>query len=172
MTYAIDQHACVHFIRASASTPSVTKFLLVSAMLSRVNRAPWWDDESWETVHKTNTEKMPDYHKAKVASDKALVKLGGERKGWGWISLRPAALSNGEETGKVTMGKTQYTGDVTRADVADVAVRLLEKEGISGWFDLIGGGEDTAKEVERVVSEGVDTREGEDLDNIKESDFA
>ncbi|PQE10364.1 hypothetical protein CJF32_00000887 [Rutstroemia sp. NJR-2017a WRK4] len=171
-TYAIDQHACIHFIRASVSTPSITKFLLVSALSSRASRAPWWDEKSYELVQKINTEVMPHYYKAKVAADRALVKLGEERKGWGWISLRPGQLSDEEETGKVSLGRTAARGAVPRGDVAEVGVRLLEREGVSGWFDLLGGEEEVGKAVERVLSEGVDCREGEDLDSVKESDWA
>ncbi|KAM3065684.1 hypothetical protein ACMFMG_011389 [Clarireedia jacksonii] len=171
-TYAIDQHACIHFIRASVSTPSITKFLLVSAMIARAGRAPWWDDESWALVHKTNTETMPDYTKAKIAADRALVKLAEGRKGWGWISLRPGALSEDPETGKVSIGKTKAKGKVPRGDVAEVGVRLLEREGVSGWFDLLEGEDEVGTAVEKVLSEGVDTREGEDLESVKESDWA
>jgi len=49
-TYAIDRDACIHFIRSSIATPSITKFLLVSALSSRRNRASWWDDSSYEIV--------------------------------------------------------------------------------------------------------------------------
>jgi hypothetical protein len=56
---------------------------------------------------------------------------------------------------------------VTRGDVAEVAVRLLEKEGVSGWFDLLGGEEETGAAVERVLKEGFNSVEGEDLEVMK-----
>ncbi|KAI9645973.1 hypothetical protein NHQ30_005410 [Ciborinia camelliae] len=171
-TYAIDQNACIHFIRASISTPSITKFLLVSALSSRRSRAPWWSDEEWKFIRKVNAEYLPDYYKAKLAADQALVVLGQERKDWTWIDLRPGNLSDEEETGKVSLGKTGVQGKVTRGDVAEVAVRLLEMEGLrSGYLDLLNGDEETGAAVNRVVAEGVDCREGEEFEDLKGSEF-
>ena len=76
---------------------------------------------------------MPDYYKAKIASDEVLSVLGEERRlkdlkegkkeGFGWIDLRPGVLSGEVETGKVKMGKIGVEGSVSRGDVAEVAVR-------------------------------------------------
>ncbi|RDL39354.1 Uncharacterized protein BP5553_03694 [Venustampulla echinocandica] len=177
-TYAIDRDACIHFIRASVSRPSITKFLLVSALSIRRNRAPWWDEDSYATVQKVNNEMMPHYYKAKLAADEALTILGEERirsqpegptsPNFGYIILRPGNLSDKEETDKISLGKTKARGAVSRGDVAEVAVRLLEKEGIKGWFDLLEGDEGVASAVERVVKEGVDSIEGESLDAMRE----
>jgi nucleoside-diphosphate-sugar epimerase len=116
---------------------------------------------------KVNTEVMPAYYKAKLAADEVLTVLGEERKGFGYISLRPGALTDEPETGKVVLGRTKARGSVSRGDVAEVAVRLLEREGVKGWFDLLGGEEDVGSEVERVLREGVDSREGESLEVMK-----
>ena len=43
----------------------------------------------------------------------------------------------------------------------------LEAEGANGWFDLLGGQEDTAAAVQRVVKDGVNTIEGEDIGVMK-----
>lgn len=95
-TYAIDRDACQAFIRASIATPSVKKFLLVTALNIRRNKAPWWSDETWEQVTKVNTEVMPDYYKAKRAADDVLTVLGEERRkkdsSFKWIALRPGLL--------------------------------------------------------------------------------
>ncbi|KAM0124098.1 hypothetical protein ACHAP3_010603 [Botrytis cinerea] len=171
-TYAIDQNACIHFIRASLATPSITKFLLVSALICRRSRAPWWSEEDWAYVNKVNTEVLPDYYRAKLAADQALVVLGEERKDWTWINLRPGTLSDEEETGRVSMGKTTGQGKVTRADVAEVAVRLLAEEGVkSGYFDLLNGEGEVGEEVRRVVKEGVDCRDGEEFEDLKGTEF-
>ncbi|QSZ30532.1 hypothetical protein DSL72_000086 [Monilinia vaccinii-corymbosi] len=171
-TYAIDQNACIHFIRAAISTPSVRKFLLVSALSSRRARAPWWTDAHWEEIQKLNTEILPDYYRAKLAADQALVVLGSERTDWTWIDLRPGLLSDEPETGKVSLGKTGARGKVTRQDVAEVAVRLLAKEGLkSGYFDLLDGEEEIGAAVDRVVAEGVDARDGEEFDDLKGREF-
>lgn len=169
-TYAIDRDACIHFIRSSVATPSISKFLLVSAFNERRNRAPWWDnDEEYAKLQKMNEEVLPDYYKAKLAADEALTVLGEERikNGTGgrfqYIILRPGGLTDEAEKGKVALGKTKSWGTVTRGDVADVAARLLEKEGAHGWVDLLNGDEPVADAVDRVVREKINTVEGEDL---------
>ncbi|KAL2074843.1 hypothetical protein VTL71DRAFT_8622 [Oculimacula yallundae] len=169
-TYAIDRDACIHFIRSSlsSSAPSISKFLLVSALSIRRSRAAWWDEDSWSTVRKVNEEMMPDYYKAKLAADETLTVLAEEKgKEFGYIVLRPGNLSDDPETDKIVMGKTPARGKVSRGDVAEVAVRLLEQEGARGWFDLLGGDEGVKGEVERVVGEKVDSREGESLEVMK-----
>jgi len=166
-TNAIDRDACIHFIRSSIATPSITKFLLVSALSIRRGRASWFDDDSYALMLKVNTEVMPAYYKAKLAADEVLTVLGEERKGFGYISLRPGTLTDEPETGKVVLGRTKASGSVSRGDVAEVAVRLLERDGVKGWFDLLGGEEDLGSEVERVLKEGVDSRDGESLEVMK-----
>ena len=53
-----------------------------------------------------------------------------------------------------------------RADVADVAARLLEAPGAKGWFDLLEGEEEVEQAIERVVRDKVDCREGESLEEM------
>lgn len=64
----------------------------------------------------------------------------------------------------MVLGKTQGTGKVSRDDVADVAVRLLERDDTDGWYDLLNGDEPVDQAVERVVREKVNTVEGEDVE--------
>lgn len=129
------------------------------------------DDESYAAVHKVNTEIMPHYYKAKLAADEALTVLGDERRekdnSFRYIILRPGGLTDEKEQGKVSLGKTGARGTVSRGDVADVAARLLEVDGANGWFDLLGGEENTATAVQRVVKEGINTVEGEDKATMK-----
>jgi len=168
-TNAIDKVSCIHFIRASLSTPTITKFLLVSALSSRRGKAPWWDEENFKLAWRFNEEIAPAYYKAKLAADETLTVLGEEKKGFEYIILRPGMLIDEREAGKVSLGKTKARGSVTRGDVAEVAVRLLEKEGVRGWFDLLGGEEDVGAAVERVVKEGVNSVEGEDLEVMRKN---
>jgi len=168
-TYAIDQDACIAFIRSSISMPSIKKILLVSALNERRGRAPWWDDAFWEEINHTNTQAIPHYYKAKLAADDVLTVLGEQRmkkdKGFTYIDLRPGLLTDEKEVGKVDLGKCGAKGKgVTRGDVAETAVLLLETEGARGWIDLLGGEEDVKSAVERVVRERVDCREGENLE--------
>jgi hypothetical protein len=168
-TNAIDRDGAIHFIRGSIATPSISKFLLVSTLFVRRGRASWFDDDSYAFMQKINTEVMPVYYKAKLAADEMLTVLGEERikklgKGkFSYIILRPGFLSDDKETGLVNLGKTPARGTVTRADTAEVATRLLETEGACGWFDLMGGTEPVAEAVSRVVREGINSMEGEDI---------
>lgn len=114
-----------------------------------------------------NTQIMPAYYKAKLAADETLTVLGKEREGFGYVVLRPGGLSDEQETGKVQFGRTEAKGMVTRGDVAEVGVRLLEREGVKGWYDLLGGDEGAEEAVERVLKDGVDSMEGEDLGVMK-----
>jgi len=170
-TNAIDRDACIHFIRSSLSFPGITKFLVISALSIRRFRASWFDDKSYAEMLNVNEKVMPTYYKAKLAADDVLTVLGEQKKGFGYISLRPGLLLDGPETGKVVMGRTMASGGVTRGDVAEVAVELLGREGVRGWFDMLGGpGERPIKEeVDRVLKEGVNSMEGEDLEVMKKS---
>lgn len=172
-TLAIDRDTAIHFIRASTSLPFVRKLLLVSALSERRERAPWWDEATWASVTHTNEKVLPTYYAAKLIADDVLTVLGRERRqrdpAFDWICLRPGALLDGAATGKVMMGKTGADGGVQRADVADVAARLLDKDGASGWFDLLNGETPVADEVKRVLKDGVDSIQGEDLKVIENS---
>lgn len=116
---------------------------------------------------------MPDYCKAKLAADEALTVLGEERvkkegkDKFSYIILRPGTLKDERETGLVHIGKTAARGGVTRSDTADIAARLLEIDGASGWFDLLNGKDPSQQAVESVVEEGIDCREGEDIGAMK-----
>ncbi|MCJ1475420.1 hypothetical protein MMC13_004082 [Lambiella insularis] len=165
-TYAIDRDAAKCFIAAAVAVPSVKKFLMISYIGSRRKRAPWWTDEDWASCQKVNTEVLPDYFKAKVDADECLTALGKRREDFNAIVLRPGTLTDGKKTGRVKLGKTGASGSVSRSDVADVAVRLLEREGANGWYDLLEGNEEAGGAVERVIREKVDCLEGEDLDDM------
>jgi hypothetical protein len=80
------------------------------------------------------------------------------------INLRPGTLTL-EPAGKVELGKTKGSaGTVSREGVAKVADLLLASEGIQNtWLDLLDGEEDMEKAVERVVKEGVNAAEGEEI---------
>jgi hypothetical protein len=118
---------------------------------------------------------MPTYFQAKLAADEALTVLGEDRRSktgdkFSYIILRPGALRDGPATGSIILGKAPSGGNVgvRRADVADVAARLLAAEGANGWFDLNGEeGTETGKEIERVLREGVNSMEGESLEEMR-----
>ncbi|KAK0649063.1 hypothetical protein B0T16DRAFT_409349 [Cercophora newfieldiana] len=165
-TYAIDRDAAIHFIRAAAATPSVTRFLLVSYLASRRTKPSWWSDAGWSGAEELNTKILPHYYKAKVEADEVLYKVSKERgSGFVGIDLRPGTLTDDPSSGKVELGRTKTSsGKVSRESVAKVADSLLASEGVKNtWIDLLDGEEGIDAAVSRVVSEGVDAAEGEGL---------
>lgn len=165
-TYAIDRDAAIHFIRASAAAPSITRFLMVSYLASRRNKPSWWDDDAWASALEINNKILPDYYKAKIAADEVLYRESAARGGADFvgINLRPGTLID-EPAGGVELGKTKTSkGKASREGVAQVAAKLLEVDGIRNcWVDMLDGQEEVGAAVERVVSEGVNACEDEDI---------
>ncbi|KAL2151222.1 hypothetical protein VTH82DRAFT_6320 [Thermothelomyces myriococcoides] len=164
-TYAIDRDAAIHFIRAAAAAPRVTRFLMVSYLASRRSRPAWWSEEAWAAAQHLNEKVLPHYYRAKLAADEVLYSVS-KQKGDAFvgINLRPGTLTF-EPAGRVELGKTVNSrGNVSRATVARVADLLLASEGIKNtWLDLLDGDEDAEAAVERVVRDGVNAAEGEDV---------
>ncbi|PNS15465.1 hypothetical protein CAC42_724 [Sphaceloma murrayae] len=170
-TYAIDQDAAKAYITSSLSRPAIKKFLMVSYIASRRSSPPWWNDEDLAAANKVNTEILPDYFKAKVEADEHLLAETERRRRNGdatfqMINLRPGSLTDGEATGKVRLGKTPARGDVTRADVAIVADELLARDDTRGYYDLLGGDEAVVDAIEKLVKEGHDGVQGENMEKI------
>lgn len=176
---AIDRDAAIAFTKASIHTPSIKKFLTISYICSRHGRPPWWSDEDWAAAQKANAETLATYFKAKVAADEVLTVLAKERlekeKEEGvkesdqfcGISLRPGFLTDGK-AGRVKMGKIESRGSTARATVAETIVQVLDTEGGRGWFDVLDGDENVGEAVKRLVSEGFDAVDGEDLKAMRE----
>lgn len=112
---------------------------------------------------------MKDYHAAKLAADECLTAAARKRgSGFRGIVLRPGSLTDDVEEGKVALGKTKANGRVNRRDVARVTVDLLENAQTGAWLDLLQGDEEVGDAVKRVVQEGVDCVEGEDIEAIEQ----
>lgn len=169
-TYAIDRDAAKHYIKAAVETPSISKFLIVSYIASRRNRAPWWTEEDWKSAQHDNNEVLPDYYKAKVEADEYLAALAKKRNEtdpyFQAITLRPGSLSDDPATGKVLMGKTPSRGAVCRGDVAAAAAALLKRNDTTRWIDLLEGDTEIDTAVDDLIKDKVDCIEGEDLDRI------
>lgn len=164
-TYAIDRDAAIHFIRASANSPNITRFLMISYLASRRAKPSWWDDGEWKNAEEVNYKTLPDYYQAKIAADEVLYEESAKRgKDFVGINLRPGFLTT-EPAGKIELGKTKTSrGNASRATVAEVAAALLEAEGVkNSWIDLLDGEDDIDSAVQRVVKEGVDAAEGEKI---------
>ncbi|KAH8144612.1 uncharacterized protein LAJ45_11380 [Morchella importuna] len=164
-TIAVDQEAAKKYISASLAAPSVSKFLMVSALISRREPAPYWGEEDVASF-RTGWKAIPTYCEAKLQADiwlydesRKLEKAGGKSVGWEDIHLRPGSLSDKEATGKVDLGRARAKGEVSRADVAAVGVALLERGDVAGlWVDLVEGEEEIGEAVERVVKGKITAR--------------
>ena len=170
-TYAIDRDAAKHFIASSFATPSVTKFLTVSYIGSRRDRAAWWDDEDWADARHKNEKVLVTYHKAKVAVDEFQAALAKKKRDGGdtkfqSICFRPGILTDDSPTGKVKLGHITSRGKITRADVAAVAVALLERDDTRGWLDALQGEQSIDDAVQEAVQQGIDCMEGEDVPKL------
>ncbi|KAL2284946.1 hypothetical protein FJTKL_08497 [Diaporthe vaccinii] len=160
-TFAVDRDAAIHFIKASANTPSITRFLNISYLDSRRNKPSWWNDDDWKAAEEVNHRILPNYYIAKLAADEALYQESARRgSDFVGINLRPGTLST-EPAGKVELGKTKTSrGKVSRESVAQVSAALLGAEGVrNSWIDLLDGDEEVGAAVQRVVRDGVDAAE-------------
>ena len=138
---------------------------MVSYNGSRRNRPSWWSEEEWAKAQQVNEGPLKHYYLAKVEADECLTALAKQRpQGFQDILLRPGALTDDGPTGRVMLGKGKASGKVSRADVADVAARLLETDDAKGWYDLLEGQEPVGEAVNRVVKGKVDCVEGEDVE--------
>ncbi|KAI0179029.1 NAD(P)-binding protein [Hypoxylon sp. FL1284] len=161
-TFKIDRDAASHFIRASVATPSVTKFVMISFLGSRLSKPAWWTEAVWQEDMDTTRKSLQQYYEAKVAADQVLYEESKKRKDFAGIGLRPGFLTL-EPAGKVTLGKTTTAkGGASRASVANLAALLLENPDVkTSWLDMLDGDEDPEAAVKRAVAEGVNCAEGE-----------
>ncbi|KAI2467571.1 NAD(P)-binding protein [Annulohypoxylon bovei var. microspora] len=161
-TFKIDRDAASHFVRASVATPSVTKFVMISFIGSRLKKPSWWTEEVWQEDLSTTRKVLQKYYEAKVAADQVLYEEGKKRQDFAGICLRPGALTL-EPPGKVRLGKLPVVkGTSSRASVANLTALLLDAPNVKNcWLDTLDGDEDPEAAVTRVVDEGVDAAEGE-----------
>lgn len=159
----MDRDAATHVIRAAAATPTISKFVMVSFIGSRLRRPAWWSEEVWENELRTTRAALPRYYEAKIAADQVLYEEGKKRgPGFAAVNLRPGRLTD-EPRGPVRLGKipTQQ-GTSSRESVAELAALVLDHPSArSAWLDMLDGDEDPAAAVDRCVKEGVDAAEGE-----------
>lgn len=138
---------------------------MVSYLASRRAKPSWWDDDAWAGALKVNNEILPTYYQAKIAADEVLYTESAKRgSAFVGINLRPGTLTD-KPAGGVELGKTKTSrGESSREGVAQTAAKLLEVEGIkNSWIDQFDGPEEIGAAVERVVREGVDAAEGEEI---------
>ncbi|KAI1821131.1 NAD dependent epimerase/dehydratase [Xylaria intraflava] len=162
-TWAIDRDAANHFIRASVATPSITKFVMISFITSRLQGAPWWTEQMWTEAKEGGLKQLERYYLAKVAADQVLYEESKKRPDdFAAICLRPGLLTL-EPVGGVMLGKTPVnSGTSSRASVAYLTALLLDHPRVkSCWLDMLDGEEAPEAAVNRCVEDGVDCVEGE-----------
>jgi uncharacterized protein YbjT (DUF2867 family) len=80
-------------------------------------------------------EGMAVYLQAKAEADEALA-----ASGLAYTIVRPGRLTDDPPTGRVTAGATVARGDITRQDVADLLVAVLETQSTVGaTFNAVNG---------------------------------
>ncbi|KEY68095.1 hypothetical protein S7711_05505 [Stachybotrys chartarum IBT 7711] len=164
-TFRIDRDAAIHFIKAAAAVPTITRFLMISYIGARRRGASWWPEDEWDKFHKdVNLGYFPHYYTSKLEADEALYETSKKSPTLVGVSLRPGNLTL-EPAGKVTLGQTGLKGHASRESVAKTAAALLQAEGLKNtWLDLLDGDEDIDQAVQRVVKEGVNVAKGEPVD--------
>ncbi|KAM5357149.1 hypothetical protein ACJZ2D_016562 [Fusarium nematophilum] len=168
--FGVDRDAARFIVKASAADSDIIKFLFISFPASRKKRAPWWSESAYRDWL-TEKSSYADIYQAKLEADEYLVAQVNARASRGGphfqaISLRPTWLTNAKGTGRVQLGKGGCAGQVTRDDVARVAVSLLSRHDTKGWFDLFQGDIKIEDAVETVVKDGINCIEGEDIQSM------
>lgn len=157
----VDRDVACYFICAAVATPSIIKFVLISFIGCRYQKAPWLDEAHWQQYLVSTRNPFERYYKAKIVADRELYKAGKKRKDFAAISLRPSRLTM-EPVGKVSLGKIpRAEGLSSRASVAYLTALLLASDSKSCWLDMLDGDEDPEAAVNRCIAEGVDCVEGD-----------
>ncbi|EWZ85542.1 hypothetical protein BFJ70_g4021 [Fusarium oxysporum] len=169
--YAIDRDGAKFYMKAAAAEDSsVRKFLFILFLALRSARAPWWSEEQYRQ-HLSEKSSFSHVQAARLEADEYLVALAHSRALRGGspfqaISLRPTWLTDSPGAGRVQLGKAGAVGNVAREDVAHVAIALLLRDDIGGWYDLFQGDTPIQEAVDAVVKNGIDAVDGEDLGRI------
>jgi len=118
----VDQDGAIELTKA-ANDAGVKKFVMLSTMGA--------DDPSV-------SEELGEYLKAKQNADEYLKSSGLQ-----YTIVRPGALTDEEGTGKIKLEqKLGSFGEITRADVAQTLVEVLEEEVMQNQvFEIIAGDE-------------------------------
>ncbi|MGQ0718687.1 MAG: NAD(P)-binding oxidoreductase [Pseudonocardiales bacterium] len=125
----------------AAERAGVRRYLLISSIGIDV------DDPGW-TPPAGTSEVFAAYLRAKVASE-----LDLRARDLDWTALRPGTLTSNGPTGTVLLGRpTGQRGEISRADVAAVALALLDEAASAGLtLEVVGGDTPIADAVHAVV---------------------
>jgi uncharacterized protein YbjT (DUF2867 family) len=120
----VDRDAAI-LLADAAVAAGVRRFLVVSSM-GAGSGSPDADDV------------MDVYNWAKGEADDAVVERDLDV-----TIVRPGRLTDGDSTGRVTVGTSVEGGEIARADVALVLLAVLDRDGLAGKrFELVGGGDE------------------------------
>ncbi|MEU8300560.1 SDR family oxidoreductase [Micromonospora sp. NPDC048909] len=115
--------AAAGLLADAAQRAGVRRYLLVSSMGVERDPAPGTD------------EVFVAYLRAKKAAEDDVTSRDLD-----WTVLRPGRLTDEQPTGRVTLARHAPRGAVTRADVAQVLVALLDRPASAGRIlELVGG---------------------------------
>lgn len=129
---------------SAAKRAGVHRHVLISAMNAQVDPGPEID------------EVFAAYLRAKGLSERALQTMELD-----WTILRPGMLTNAEPAGLVELGPAVARGEVSRADVADVVLALIDEPRTVGMvLELVGGSTPIADAVSALF-------EGVEIDNLR-----
>jgi Uncharacterized conserved protein len=137
--YAVDRDAAKSLFRASVSTSTITKVLVISHLGSRKLRPSWWSEEEWKYIQYANSLHY-DTYLAKGEADELFTALARRRvkekgdKAFQGILLRPVGCPMGHLR-EIGLGQCSPGRPVTRADVATTADALLARSDTWGWVD-------------------------------------
>ncbi|KAH6630954.1 hypothetical protein B0J18DRAFT_422707 [Chaetomium sp. MPI-SDFR-AT-0129] len=98
-TDVIDRDAAIHFIRAAAAAPQVTRFLMVSYIGSRRARPAWCSDDAWAAAQHVNEQVLPHYYRAKLAWTRCSTPSPRTREISLWASIGVDAAEGEEISG-------------------------------------------------------------------------
>lgn len=133
----VDRAAAV-LLADAAEAAGVRRYLLVSSMGVDGVR----DGATPEGLDEVFTA----YLRAKLAAEEDVL----ARPALDVSVLRPGALTDEEATGRVELARSVGRGSVTRADVADVLVALLARDGGGEVLELVAGPRSVAEAVAAV----------------------
>ncbi|KAI0142999.1 NAD(P)-binding protein [Xylariaceae sp. FL1272] len=157
----MDRDAACYYIRAALGTPTITKFVLISFIGCRIQKASWVTEANWQQYLASTRGPFHRYYEAKLVADRELYEAGKKRDDFATISVRLGRLTM-EPAGKVALGKIPIPeGLSSRDSLAAVIASMLEKDVNSCWLDMLDGQEDLELALNKFVEEAVDCVEGE-----------
>ncbi|KAG8982775.1 hypothetical protein FRB90_006559, partial [Tulasnella sp. 427] len=129
------------------------RLIMISALDIRAPDAPFpaHYNETDRALSDRIREAHPVYYEWKYKADQELV----GRTAFKWTIVRPGGLTEDPGAGTAAIGRTPLTSRVSRDDVAQVLLYLLDREDASGLaIDVAGGTSDIKSRLDEVIKKG------------------